>query len=189
MVDYESVEHETGAPRFGIRSFLSRDWPYLLMLILALIGVAFTSIYQGAMTIYWVICVPLFGVITVASHWREIDGAQAHWQLVLTQALHWAAVTFAMYLVFVADVEKMMNSDASGLMVLTVLALGTTTAGIHAWAWRIVLVGAILGAGVPAVAWLEQSTLLILLAAVALASIAALVFLHNPMGVRSGRNR
>ena len=45
--------------------------------------------------------------------------------LVWKQVLHWAAVLVAMHLMFVADVARMMNSDASALAVLTLLALGT----------------------------------------------------------------
>jgi hypothetical protein len=40
---------------------------------------------------------------------------------------------------------------------LTVLALGTFTAGIHIASWCICLVGVVLALGVPAIAWLEQS--------------------------------
>jgi hypothetical protein len=46
-------------------------------------------------------------------------------RLIWTQVLHWTAVIFAMYLVFVADVKQMMSDFASSLMVL---ALGTFTA-------------------------------------------------------------
>jgi hypothetical protein len=66
-----------------------------------------------------------------------------------------------------------MNADARALAALTVLALGTFTAGVHIAAWRICLVGIVLAAGVPAIAWLEQSALLLLL--VALALVAAVV--------------
>jgi hypothetical protein len=94
------------------------------------------------------------------------------------RGLHWAAVMFTMYLVFVVDVEHMMNADASALMVLALLALGTFTAGIHADSWRICLVGVVLGLGVPAIAWLEQSTLLLVLIAVVLIVFAVLLFSH-----------
>jgi hypothetical protein len=67
----------------------------------------------------------------------------------------------------------MMNADASALAVLTLLALGTFTAGVHIEAWRICLVGAILGVGVPGIAWLEQSALFLLLVALVLVAIIA----------------
>ena len=93
--------------------------------------------------------------------------------LIWTQALHWGAVLVAMHLMYVVDVSRMMNADASALAALTVLALGTFTAGVHIAAWRICLVGVVLALAVPAIAWLEQSALLLLLiAVVVLAAIA-----------------
>src|SRR5438105_4052019 len=109
MVDHESDEYEVKVSRSKFRSFLMRDWPYLLMLALALAGVARTSMGQSAMATYWVALAPVFGIICVADHWRDIVGPEAHWQLIRSQALHWTAVMFAMYLVFMTSVEKMMN--------------------------------------------------------------------------------
>ncbi|WP_026608489.1 hypothetical protein [Methylocapsa acidiphila] len=171
MADYD-MEDEA-ASRWSLRALL-REWPYFAMLILTLFGVAYTSVGRQSMTTYWMILVPCFAAICVASHWPEVEGRAAHWRLIRTQVLHWIAVILAMDLVFVADVRKIMNSDASALMALTVLALGTFTAGIHVSSWRICLVGAILGLGVPAIAWLEESTLLILLGVMVLVAIAAL---------------
>jgi hypothetical protein len=70
-----------------------------------------------------------------------------------------------MHLMFVADVARMMNSDAGALAVLTLLALGTFTAGVHIGSWRICLVGLMFGVGAPGIAWLEQSALFLLLSA------------------------
>ena len=189
MADHESYEYEVKAPRSKFRSFLMRDWPYLLMLALALAGVARTSAGPSGMSAYWVALAPVFGIICVAVHWRDIEGPQAHWLLVRTQALHWTAVMFAMYLVFVTSVTKIMNSDAEALTVLAILALGTFTAGIHAVAWRICVMGAVLGLAIPAIAWLETSTVLILLVLVVLVTLAVLIFLHNPASLKKRAGR
>jgi hypothetical protein len=160
-------------------SFLLRQWPYFVMLALALFGVAYTSVTRQGMTTYWVALAPIFGVVSVAAGWREAEGPREKWRLVRTQALHWGAVLAAMYLVFIGDVSRMMSTDVSALTVLTVLALGSFTAGIHADAWRVSLVGVILALGVPAIAWLEESTLLILLVVVVLLALAAMVLLRE----------
>jgi hypothetical protein len=148
------------------------------MLTLALFGAAFTSADRPAMMLYWMVLGPSFGIICVVAHWRDYEDPEAHWQLARKQALHWTAVMFTMYLVFEANVKQMMNADASALMVLALLALGTFTAGIQINSWRICLVGLVLGLGVPAVAWLEQSTLLLLLVAVVLVTFGVLLFSH-----------
>jgi hypothetical protein len=50
---------------------------------------------------------------------------------VWTQVLHWGAVLTAMNLLYVADVGQMMSTDSRALYVLTLLALGTFTAGVY----------------------------------------------------------
>ena len=180
MVDYESDDYGPKASRFGLRSFFIRDWPYIGMLVLAIFGVAYGSISPQVMTNYWTILGPIFAIICVATQWRAVEGPEGHWHLIWTQAFHWLAVILAMYLMLQVNVKRMMNADASALVILTLLALGTFTAGIrHAAGWRVCLVGVVLGLGVPAIAWLEQSTLLLLLIATVLIALAVLYFTHQ----------
>ncbi len=180
MVDYETDDDGPKASRFSLRSLFIRDWPYITMLVLAIFGVAYGSIAPRAMTNYWTIVGPVFGIICVATQWRDVEGPEAHWHLIRAQAFHWVAVILAMYLVLLVNVRQMMNADASGLVVLTLMALGTFTAGIrHAAGWRVCLVGVVLGLGVPAIAWVERSSLLLLLVAIVLVAIAVLYIRHN----------
>lgn len=180
MVDYESDVDDPKASRFSLRAFLIREWPYMGMLLLAIFGVAYASTAPQAMTNYWTILVPIFGVICVVTQWRDVEGPVAHWHLIWTQALHWLAVVLAMYLVLQVNVKEMMSAPANALVVLVLLALGTFTAGVrHSAGWRVCLVGVVLGLGVPAIAWLTQSTLLLLLIATVFVAIAALYFSHR----------
>ncbi|MBI1867823.1 MAG: hypothetical protein HYS06_05960 [Methylocystis sp.] len=193
MADHESNAPSPPASRFSARAFFLRDWPYLAMLVLALFGVAYTSVTRQAITTYWLILIPFFGVICVVARWRDVEGREPHWRLIQTQALHWVAVILATYLVFVADVKQMMNADARALMVLTLLALGTFTAGVHVGAWRICLVGVVLALWVPVIAWLETATLLLVLAAIVLGAFAVLHFLRDKertaAGIAVGKSR
>ena len=52
-------------------------------------------------------------------------------------------------------------------------ALGTFVAGVHLLSWEICVLGLVMALGVPAIAWIEQSALLLVLAAVVLVLIAA----------------
>jgi hypothetical protein len=176
MVNPQPDDPAPVALRFDPRAFLAREWPYLLVLILALFGVAYTSFSNTPITTYWIILAPFIGAICVVTRWRDAESREQRLRLVWTQALHWGAVLLAMHLLFVADVDGMMNADARALAALTVLALGTFTAGVHVAAWRIGLVGAVLALGVPAIAWLEQSALLVLLVAVVLVAVIAPFF-------------
>ncbi|HEY8261876.1 MAG TPA: hypothetical protein VIG55_11760 [Methylosinus sp.] len=179
MIDQAREFFASPARRDSLPTILLRQWPYLAMLGLALFGVAYTSITHQGMTTYWIILAPIYAIISVAAGWREAETAEEKWRLLRTQILHWGAVLAAMLLVFLGDVSRMMNTDASALTVLTVLALGCFTAGIHADAWRVSLVGVILALAVPAIAWLEESTLMILLVLVVLMAIAAFAFMRD----------
>ncbi len=114
-MDYPS---EGQSPReaspFTARAILKNEWPYLLVLVFALFGVAYTSLSRSPMAIYWIVLAPVIGVICVVSRWREISGKDDRLRLLWTQALHWAAVLLAMHLMFVADVARMMNADGAG---------------------------------------------------------------------------
>jgi hypothetical protein len=176
MTDAQSDQPAAAASRFGARAFLMREWPYLLMLIMALFGIAYTSFSQRPMTTYWVVLAPFIGLVCVFARWPELASREERIRLIWTQALHWGAVLLAMRLMFVADVRRMMNADASALALLILLALGTFTAGIHIAQWRICLVGILLGMGVPAIAWLEQSALLVFLIVIVLVAVIAPLF-------------
>lgn len=153
---------------FGFGGFLLRDWPYVLMLILSLGGVAYTSFAQSEL--YWVLLTPLIGLVCVITRWSQVEGRDEHVHLVVTQALHWGAVLVAMQLMSL-QVLRQVTGIASPLSVLTLLALGTFTAGLHIRSWKVCVVGAILAVGVPAVALLQQSALLILLITAVLVAI------------------
>ncbi|ALK10082.1 hypothetical protein [Blastochloris viridis] len=165
--------------RFHPRPFLMREWPYLLILLFGLFGVAYTSISQTPMRGYWIALTPFIGLVCIIIRWRDAADRDERLHLVWTQCLHWVAVLLSMQLLFIADVARMMNSDASALSVLTLLGLGTFLAGVHIGSWRICLVGVILGAGVPEIAWLEQSALFLLLVVVVLVGIVAPIIWHS----------
>ena len=179
MVDDEWDDDGLPASQFSLSSVLIRNWPYFTMLILAVFGVALTSFARPAVTTFWLILCPVFGIMCVAARWREVDGREAQWLLIRQQVIHWLAIMFAISLVFVSEVKQMMNADASALMVMTILALGTFIAGNYSsGGWRISLVGFQLALGVPAVAWLEQSTLLLVLVGGVLIGLAVMAFSH-----------
>jgi hypothetical protein len=72
----------------------------------------------------------------------------------------------------------MMNADATSLAILTLLALGTFTAGVHILSWQICLLGVVMAVGVPASAWLERSALLLGVGALALLGIGLASWLY-----------
>ena len=55
----------------------------------------------------------------------------------------------------------------------TLLSLGTFTAGVHVLSWQICLLGLIMALGIPAIAWIENSALLVVLVVGAVVGIVA----------------
>jgi hypothetical protein len=99
------------------------------VLILAFIGVAYTSFSKAPMTLYWMILTPFIGLICVVTRWGDAESQEQRLRLIRTQAVHWGAVFVAMRLMFLTDVSRMMNANASALSAMTLLALRD----IHSW--------------------------------------------------------
>jgi hypothetical protein len=177
MTETDRIASPVSAPSF--RAFLFREWPYLLMIAATLIGVAFTSLSETPIRIYWIALAPFIGVVCVATRWNDAATRDERIRLIVTQCAHWFAVLMAMELIYIADSTRVLSLEASALTVLTVLALGTFTAGVHIWAWKICVVGALLAAAVPGIALLERSALLILLVVVIGVAIAAPFYWHR----------
>lgn len=160
-------------PRSPLRfAVLARELPFLVMLLLGLAGIAYTTFAQETSAVYWEILVPIFAALCIVTGWYRAYNKREHWRLLWTQILHWGAFLAAMQLMFLPGVQRVVNASANGLTILILLALGTFVAGVHAETWQISLVGIVLALGVPAIALVEQSALLVLLAILALIALA-----------------
>jgi len=160
---------------WGFFRLILRDSPYLAMMVLALLGAAYTAATRDPNTVYWSTLAPVYCVFCIVAGWRHTEeGWTAHSHLVWTQILHWVAFLIAMRVLYLPSVTGMLSTTATGLNVLTLLALGTFVAGLHVGSWRICVVGGFIALCVPAVAWLNESSLLIAMGGVLLVLITAL---------------
>ena len=69
-----------------------------------------------------------------------------------------------MWFVHIDLVRDVVNNNATGLNLMTILALATFLAGVHAKAWQIYLVGVALALCVPGMAFVQQSALFMVVA-------------------------
>jgi hypothetical protein len=179
MVMSESVPTQSPAqaPEGAARStsLLVRELPYVVVLVMTLFGVAYTSAARRPLVIYWEVLALTVGAVCMFTGWRHAQGSDARMRMLWTQALHWGAFLGAMNIVLLPGVQRVLTSSATGLTLLMLLALGTFTAGIHL-SVRICLLGLTMAIAVPAIAWLKQSALFLLLAAVMLIAIALAVW-------------
>lgn len=144
--------------------------PYAAVIVLGLVGISWTSLSQTPTATYWVVVTPITALVCIAAGWRHTAKGE-RLAMAVTQALQWIAVLIAMYLLTVSDVQRSLNANATGLMILTTLALGVFVSALNLRAWRLGVTGIFLGLSVPAIAWLQHAALLLLLVGVALIAI------------------
>jgi hypothetical protein len=163
--------HLPHSPQPPYGSFWLRELPYVVVLVLTLFGVAYASFSRQSMVGYWEFLAPLIGLLCIGIAWPHAHDKAERLRLVWTQALHWLAFLAAMNLLLLSGVASLISPDATGLTILTLLALGTFVAGVHIQSWQICILGMIMGLGVPAIAWVERSALLLLMGALAVVAI------------------
>jgi hypothetical protein len=130
---------------------------------LTTVGVAYTSVSKQPITGCWEILAPLIALVCVGAGWQTAHDKAARMRLIVTQVLHWLAFLLVMNMVLLASVQKIFNAGATGLAIFTLLALGTFTAGVHVLSWQVCLLGFIMALGIPAIAWIENSALIVVL--------------------------
>ena len=167
-------------------SFWVRELPFTLVLILIIAGVAYTSFSKKPIIGYWEILAPIIALVCVAAGWQEAGDKNGRLRLIVTQALHWFAFLLVMNLMLLSSVQRIFTAQATGLAVFTLLALGTFTAGVHVLSWQVCLLGLIMALGIPAIAWIENSALLIVPIAVAVVGVGAVLWWHWHQGRSKG---
>ena len=173
-----SVPHVTASHETRHLSFWIRELPFTLVLLLTIAGVAYTSFSKHPILIYWEILAPIIGLVCVWYGWPSANDNTARLRLIGTQVLHWLAFLLVMNMVFLPSVQRVFNATSTGLAIFTLLALGTFTAGVHIFSWQVCLLGLIMAFGIPAIAWIENSALLLVLLAAVVLGIGAVIWWH-----------
>ncbi|WP_426608770.1 hypothetical protein [Bradyrhizobium sp. McL0616] len=176
----------------GITRFVWQQLPYIVALVLAIAGVAYTNASHQPLVGYWEFLALAIGVVCVIHKWPEVDGKEARWRLIWTQALHWVAVLVTMNIMLVSGVQQLLPTPATSLVLLTLLALGTFLAGVSLLSLQIAFLGIAMSLAVPAISWLQQSVIFFLLGAVLLIGLGITFWLrqdrapdHAPANTRS----
>ena len=97
-------------------SFLYRRLPHIVVLVLAISGVAYTNISHQPLVGYWEFLTLAMAVVCVVTEWAKVGDRHARWQLILKQALHWGAILVAMNIMLLAGVQQFMPAPATGLV-------------------------------------------------------------------------
>jgi hypothetical protein len=170
----------TIADRADGESFLRRQLPYILVLGLAIVGVAYTNMAHQPLVGYWEFLALASGIVCVMAEWPKLDDRQARVRLIWTQSVHWIAVLVAMNIILLAGVQQFIPAPATSLVLLLLLALGTFLAGLNLSLLPICFLGLALAMAVPVVSWLKQSVLFLVLVAVFLIGVAVTLWPKRP---------
>jgi hypothetical protein len=171
-----SVPHVASPPKAAHVSFWIRELPFTVVLILTIAGVAYTSFSKQPIVAYWEILAPIIALVCVGAGWQEAGDKAGRLRLVVTQALHWGAFLLVMNMLLLSSVQRIFTAQATALAIFTLLALGTFTAGIQVLSWQVCLLGLIMALGIPAIAWIENSALLVVLIVGAVIGVGAVLW-------------
>jgi hypothetical protein len=176
---------ESFRTRSGVLRFLWQQLPYMIALVLAIAGVAYTNASHQPLIRYWEFLALAIGVVCVIHKWPQIDGKEARWRLIWTQALHWVAVLVTMNIMLASGVQKLLPTPATSLVLLMLLALGTFLAGVSLLSLQIAFLGLAMGLAVPAISWLQESVIFFLLGAVLLIGLGITFWLSQDSRARA----
>jgi hypothetical protein len=175
----------------GMAHFLWQQLPFVVALVLAIAGVAYTNVSAQPLVGYWEFLALAIGVVCVVTKWPETQDKKAQLRLMWTQALHWVAVLVTMNIMLVSGVQQLLPTPATGLVLLTLLALGTFLAGVSLLSLQISFLGLAMAVTVPAISWLKQSLFFFLLGAVLLIGLGITFWVRQdrrPAGGSATRN-
>jgi len=194
MSEIEAERHDGTDPsltRSRVVRFLWQQLPYIVALVLAIAGVAYTNASHQPLVRYWEFLALAIGVVCVISKWPEIEGREARWRLIWTQALHWVAVLITMNIMLLSGVQQLLPTPATSLVLLILLALGTFLAGVSLLSLQIAFLGLAMGLAVPAISWLQQSVIFFLLGAALLIGLGITFWLsqERPPRARPGHGK
>ena len=159
-------------------SFWIRDFLFFLVLVLTVVGVAYTSFSNRPIILYWELLAPIIGLICVGDGWHRTRRSADRWRLIATQGLHWLAFLLVMNLLLLPSVQRLFNAGSTGLAIFVLLTLGTFTAGVHSLSWHVCLLGLIRTLSIPAIAIIQTSALILAVIGAGIATVGAVIWWH-----------
>lgn len=128
---------------------IGRSWKpatvvVVVMIVLALVGVALTSAETTVSPTYWMWLVPIYGVLCVFTAWaRARHDPKVTRPGIFRQVFHWLGIAVALGLDFLIRRAGQETAGAAGNYALLLLALGCFLAGVHL-EWLFAIVGCLL---------------------------------------------
>ncbi len=128
---------------------MARPWKFpiaavVVMVVLALVGVALTTSKNEWASPFWIALVPIYGLLCVATAWDRARRDPAFLKPgIVRQVFHWLGIGFALWLGFFIRRAGEETVTALSDNALLLLALGCFLAGVHL-EWLFAVVGLLL---------------------------------------------
>jgi hypothetical protein len=147
------------AKKATIPSLLLREWPFVLLYVLALACMGLTNADAVRSSFYWQLLIPVTGVVAIFVGWGMVEPGMRT-EMVIKQVLHWGAVLVAVWLLFLPVLDAFLNDQAHSFVVVYVLGLAAVLDGVH-WNWKMAVFGAFLIFSAIIMAFLQDAALAI----------------------------
>jgi len=175
----QAPKPSSAAPRLTRRlSFWLKELPFALVLILTTLGVAYTSLTKQPLVGFWELLAPLLALVCIGSGWPSANDKTARLILIGSQVLHWLAFIVVMNVLLLPSVQRNFTANSTAIAVFTLLALGTFTAGLQVFSWQVCSLGLVMALAVPAIAWIENSALIVAVIFVLMLAVGVAVWWH-----------
>jgi hypothetical protein len=155
---YVPASSDTVRRPSALRRSIAYELPYILMLLLALVG---ALLHLPIM--YWIGLTPFFGIVCIVAGFRNFTTSRDRMHMFFSQILIWCALMVAIYVLYSSGVQGLtFNPNANPLALVTLLALGTFVAGVQARLWQTCAVCVVLFLAVPGIGWINQSLIFLI---------------------------
>ena len=134
----------------------TRDVALIVLVSLAIGGIAVMDFTAEYGFWYWLIMVPIFGCVGIYLAARAHQADPDHRPLLLRrQILHWAVAILGILITFLMLDSGTFDRSAAALVALLILSLSTILAGVH-FEWRLSVLGLVLAATLAAAVLAEH---------------------------------
>jgi hypothetical protein len=165
------VDPSPGSGR-GLSRLLLANAPYVVLYGIAVVLIAMTDHNPAAAKPSWNYFIPLVGLVSTLSGWRQHAGHDwgSRLRYLLRQALHWGSLLLVVWLLFRPDVQYVLTAESDGFVLIYLLGLTSILGGIYL-DWQLALFGLFLIVSGVVIAFLNDNALLIAVGSVAVMAI------------------
>jgi hypothetical protein len=166
--DQPSLTQPDSEKRSGLTRLMLAEWPYILLFVAVIAGIAFTDMRLHFALLYWQILIPVFGIVALVIGWNGAGGeSKARSSFVVRTVLHWGALFGVVQLLYLPQLTDVLSAEVTGLQIIFLLGLTAFLSGIHGVP-RMAVIGLFLIASGIVVAFLDDAALMMAGLAVAI---------------------